>query len=734
MDRIKKFISANERKGNTISAEEFTRMMPASYFAKTNEDELASHYQTLCKLRQYPQRKFSHKFGEEENIFHAFNPEQTAHTLIAMKAPLNVQISLYKVYASEKNNFSFIQQFKDTAKLHNTTIPDFSCVKNEFIDQLNGRVLRTVHMHYKREKEKSFILLSCINTSKISLINNCTETFKRHHIYPDVSEYWQTRIHEGPVRMYHHCTFEFDQSLTDELLFSIRKDLERYLHAYLKPMSVFDIVGPSMVGPSSSHTAGASKIGQIARNILVAYSRKKKIKGIEIRLLGSFRDTGIGHRTPVALAGGLCGIPEYSEKMMRAGDPEELKKSGISFGDYSASFLGFTKGTSDDDKLYQREHNSNIAEIVAVFDDENVVVTGFSIGGGNVEVRYFKGNRLVHPINGKEDCWLIDDKITENRADQIEAVCIPKISNNTAKPNDFILPFNSFDDLEYYLTKNNKNIYAAAMQSEKLLQGTTENEILMKLQDCWSLMRESIQKGISEKIKSPMKLSGEDAAKITSYIHKNPLFDNIYGNAAAYATAVNEVNARSGLIVACPTAGSCGVLPGVLKAYAESKKVNDEKIVEGLIVAGFLGMILFQDVSTAGADFGCQAEVGVGAAMAAGAIAFMEGGDHTAVIHAFTLTIKNCLGLTCDPVAGLVEVPCVKRNGLYTSIAISAACMALSGVRSFISPDEVVLTMREVGERLHSDYKETAGGGLAKTRDAKEVEREFEKESKRFFS
>ena len=111
----------------------------------------------------------------------------------------------------------------------------------------------------------------------------------------------------------------------------------------------------------------------------------------------------------------------------------------------------------------------------------------------------------------------------------------------------------------------------------------------------------------------------------------------------------------------------------------------------------------------------------------------LEGGDVSAVVHAFTLAIKNSLGLICDPIAGLVEVPCVKRNGVYSSVAISAALMALSGVTSFVSPDEVILTMREVGERLNSDYKETARAGLAKTRDGKRVERRFEGEVRRFF-
>jgi L-serine dehydratase len=246
-------------------------------------------------------------------------------------------------------------------------------------------------------------------------------------------------------------------------------------------------------------------------------------------------------------------------------------------------------------------------------------------------------------------------------------------------------------------------------------------------------MKASVKKGIRSKDYSLLKLTGKDANRINRFAKKRSLFDNIFGRATAYAVAVNEVNAKCGVIVACPTAGSCGLLPGVLQAYSEIEKPERRKLLESILVSGFFGMILFNDVSTAGADYGCQAEVGVGAAMAAAALTYLEDGNPQEIIQAFTLAIKNSLGLICDPVAGLVEVPCVKRNGIFASVAISASLMALSGVKSFVSPDEVVLTMKEVGDKLHRDYKETAGGGLAKTRDGKAVDRAFESEVKRFF-
>ena len=230
-----------------------------------------------------------------------------------------------------------------------------------------------------------------------------------------------------------------------------------------------------------------------------------------------------------------------------------------------------------------------------------------------------------------------------------------------------------------------------------------------------------------------MKLSWKDSNTINKYREKNKTFDNIYGKAVTYAVAVNEVNAKSGRIIACPTAGSCGILPWVLKAYYELKKVKEDRILESLMIAGFYGMILFDDVSTAWADYGCQAEVWAAAWMAASALVYLEWWDVEQMVEWFILAIKNCLWLVCDPVAWLVEVPCIKRNWLYSSHAISAALMALSWVKSFISPDEVVLTMREIWARLNVDYKETSRAWLAKTRDWKWVEKEFEENNNKFF-
>ena len=265
------------------------------------------------------------------------------------------------------------------------------------------------------------------------------------------------------------------------------------------------------------------------------------------------------------------------------------------------------------------------------------------------------------------------------------------------------------------------------------LNGRCPEEVLQRTRNAWQVMRHSVETGLEQPRVTASGMVGTDAARLAGSLGGSAAFDNLFGRAVTYATAVSETNARSGTIVACPTAGACGILPGVMTAYTEFLNPDEENLLQALMIAGLTGMVFFDDVTTAGADFGCQAEVGAAAAMTAAAVAHLEHGTADQVVQAFILTIKNCMGLICDPVAGLVEVPCVKRNGMYATMALAGAQMALAGVRSVVSPDEVVLAVREVGQRLHRDYKETAGAGLAQTRDGKTIQRREEERNKQFF-
>lgn len=217
-------------------------------------------------------------------------------------------------------------------------------------------------------------------------------------------------------------------------------------------------------------------------------------------------------------------------------------------------------------------------------------------------------------------------------------------------------------------------------------------------------------------LRSASGLAGGDGKKLEEF-RKNPnrLIGDFLTEVMEKAVKMGESNACMKRIVAAPTAGSCGVIPAVLLTYGEQKDVSDEQLVRALFVAAGIGEVLAESASIAGAEGGCQAEIGSASAMAAGAVTFLEGGDEEDIVHGAALALKNMLGLTCDPVAGLVEVPCIKRNVAGAVNAVTSSQMVLAGIRSAIPPDEVVDSMRRIGRQLPPCLKETGQEGLATT-------------------
>ena len=246
--------------------------------------------------------------------------------------------------------------------------------------------------------------------------------------------------------------------------------------------------------------------------------------------------------------------------------------------------------------------------------------------------------------------------------------------------------------------------------------------ILTEMQRNWEVMQASIERGIENEERSVSGLTGGDAEKI--YEHREGGYLGAAAlSAAAYAVGVSEVNAVMGRIVACPTAGSCGIVPAALYAAREQRHVTDEAIVGALFTAAGIGMVIDQNASIAGAEGGCQAECGAAAGMAAAALVELADGTPAQIANACALAIKNLLGLACDPVAGLVEVPCVKRNGFCTVHAILAADMTLAGVQSVIPVDDVILALDTIGRSMPRSIRETAEGGLAATPSGKALAR-----------
>lgn len=245
----------------------------------------------------------------------------------------------------------------------------------------------------------------------------------------------------------------------------------------------------------------------------------------------------------------------------------------------------------------------------------------------------------------------------------------------------------------------------------------SKEELLAKMEAILVVIKESIDFGLTG-VRSHSGLTG-GAAKRLLEASEQKQFNNILGDKAkdamVYAMAVAEANAAMGRIVAAPTAGASGVLPGVFFALKKHYNLSDQVLAEGLVVAGGIGLVIADRASLAGATGGCQAECGSAAAMAAGAAVAMLGGSPAQIGHAVSIVFKNVLGLVCDPVAGLVEVPCIKRNGSCALQALAAAELALAGIESFIPADEAIDAMKSVGDSLPCALKETAGGGMATT-------------------
>lgn len=244
----------------------------------------------------------------------------------------------------------------------------------------------------------------------------------------------------------------------------------------------------------------------------------------------------------------------------------------------------------------------------------------------------------------------------------------------------------------------------------------SQKDLLKQMHTALEVMKSSVENGLDKDKKSISGLTGGDAFKMKQRVDtgKN-ICGSVFGNAMVKALAVSQTNACMGKIVATPTAGSCGILPAALLTVAESNNFSDDELVMSMFTASAIGMVIAKNASISGAEGGCQAECGSASAMTAAALVELYGGTPKQCENACAIAIKNILGLVCDPVAGLVEIPCIKRNASGVANAFVAAELALAGIESAIPADEVVLAMKQIGNVMSPMLKETAEGGLATT-------------------
>lgn len=291
--------------------------------------------------------------------------------------------------------------------------------------------------------------------------------------------------------------------------------------------------------------------------------------------------------------------------------------------------------------------------------------------------------------------------------------------------------FRNLRELVGLCERESQTISGIMIQDQAAESGQSEAEILAAMGEYYQIMKSAVRKGLTEDIVSTSGLTGGDAKRVEAYRRRGEAsVGDIACQAMAYALAVSEVNASMGRIVATPTAGSCGIIPGVFVSAQERFGWDDEHLVRGLFSAGAIGYVIANNSFISGAEGGCQAEIGSAIGMAAGAMVELRGGTPEQAVHAVGLALKNTLGLICDPVGGLVEIPCIVRNGFGAVNALAAADMALAGVRSAIPSDEVIDVMLEVGSAMPSRHRETAQGGLAQTPTGRKIMKELRSRKK----
>lgn len=278
--------------------------------------------------------------------------------------------------------------------------------------------------------------------------------------------------------------------------------------------------------------------------------------------------------------------------------------------------------------------------------------------------------------------------------------------------------YHTLNDLIKLSADNNLEIWEIIQQADMYENDRSESDSFNMMKEMYVAMKnaDSMYDGT---LRSASNKAGGDGGLLHSYNESGKnICGSFMGKVMEKAIKMGESNACMRRIVAAPTAGSYGVLPAVLLSYEEDFDVAEDDMVKAMYVAAGIGKVIAENAFIAGAAGGCQAEIGSASAMAAGALAFLQGGDSSAIINAATLSLKNFLGLVCDPVAGLVEVPCIKRNSYGAVNAVTSAQLSLAGIKSAIAPDDVVDSMRRIGNQLPASLKETSCGGLAITESA----------------
>ena len=508
----------------------------------------------------------------------------------------------------------------------------------------------------------------------------------------------------------------------------------------MKPLGIRDIVGPIMVGPSSSHTAGALRIASMVRNLLTDEPAR-----VTFVLYGSFAHTFRGHGTDRALVAGLLGL--HTDDLQVKNSFDLAKEEELEFSFEPDPHTKVAHPNTVDVSVTDRSGNTVTARGISIGEFNNMIVRQQDLPGTLAHIAGTLGNAGINigtsalhrkRVGGEAftvldiDDFVPDDVIADILAfPSVETVRFIPADGLHRAPDEGKPAMNAdvalkvFQDLDFenaaqlldYCTKNNRMISEAAEEREYALlasKGISEGVLDSYLARALSVMKNSAVQPIRQPTPSMGGLIGGEASKL-HVLEESGL--GVRGQLIALATrnalAVLETNATMGLIVAAPTAGSAGVIPAVLLALQEVHTFSDAQLCQALKNAGAIGAIIARNATVSGAEGGCQAEIGSAAAMAASAAVELLGGTPEMCLMAAGDALANMLGLVCDPIGGLVEAPCQKRNAAAAVNALSAAQMALAGIKGVVPFDEVVDAMFKVGRSIPYELRETALGGMA---------------------
>ena len=444
--------------------------------------------------------------------------------------------------------------------------------------------------------------------------------------------------------------------------------------------SIFDIFKVS-IGPSSSHTMGPMIAAKHFRDLLLNKSIDSEVNKINAVLFGSLAYTGKAHGSE---KGVVLGLEGHSPETIKANEIKSTitkVKRAKSISISSSNKIQFTidENIIFDTKTSPKGH-SNTLEIIAYDKNHNEILkkTYQSIGGGFIRV---KGER-----------------------------------KRFALPKESPYEFDSCDQLIQMCKKNKMKIDELTLENE--LANMSKTELRKKILSIWQVMNECIESGLNTEgvLDGGLKVKRR-AAKIYRQLNKSRKLDPLKAMdfTDVYAMAVNEENASGGKLVTAPTNGAAGIIPAVIRYYLEfTRNSNKEGIIRFLLTAGSIGILYKKNASISGAEVGCQGEVGVACSMAAGGLVSALGGSNKEIECAAEIAMEHNLGLTCDPIKGLVQIPCIERNAMGAVKSINAARLSMLGKGTHkVTLDQVIKTMMDTGKDMQSIYKETAQGGLA---------------------